>query len=145
VLTYSVDLSDVFNWEEFIAAFNVGFVRCVNGDWGGNLDAFHDYLSWPEECPYRLVLRGWEQCFEAVNTLWHHTGRPILELVQEVFHDNPQIQFVFVPHPAPRFDMRWRTDAVVGIATRIGETDELAPLPILADALEKVGVNSASY
>jgi hypothetical protein len=60
---FIVDLTAVTSWPQFIAAFNDGFIRHVTGDWNGNLDAFHDYLSWVGDEPageeYRLVLRGW--------------------------------------------------------------------------------------
>ena len=62
VVEYVVDLTSVASWEAFVEAFNEGFVRAVGGEWNGNLDAFNDYLYWPEEHPYRLVIRGWHSC-----------------------------------------------------------------------------------
>jgi hypothetical protein len=56
---YIVNLSEVGSWTGLVQAFNEGFMRAIGGDWNGNLDAFDDYLSWPDEQPYRLILRGW--------------------------------------------------------------------------------------
>jgi hypothetical protein len=92
---YIVDLSSVTSYQDFIAAFNEGFIRPVGGEWHGNLDAFNDYLWWPEEHPYRLVLRGWQACAPAVNQhqTWDH--RHVREVLVDIFRDNPQAEVVF--------------------------------------------------
>jgi hypothetical protein len=97
VQEYTVDVSAAASWEEFIAAFNEGFISHVGGSWNGNLDAFHDYLWWPEEHPYRLVVRGWHHCHPVVNRR-HRTwdDKPILDVIEEIFRDNPQAQVVLV-------------------------------------------------
>ena len=41
---------------------NQGLVRDAGGEWNGNLDAFNDYLSWPDEESYELVFLGAEHC-----------------------------------------------------------------------------------
>lgn len=41
---------------DFVEATNVGFVEQVGGKWDGSLDAFNDYLSWPEQEEYELQL-----------------------------------------------------------------------------------------
>ena len=48
---------------------NKGFIRAVGGEWNGHLDAFNDYLSWPDEESYELVLLGAKHC---ENVLGHH-------------------------------------------------------------------------
>jgi hypothetical protein len=58
VKEYVVELSQVDSFADAIAAFNEGLIERCGGHWNGNLDAFNDYLSWPAEEGYRLVLRG---------------------------------------------------------------------------------------
>lgn len=60
---YVVELSGAVTYEEAVAAFNEGFCRRCGGEWDGrSWNAFHDYLSWPGEGRFRLVLRGWAGC-----------------------------------------------------------------------------------
>ena len=47
-------------------SMNDGFVRPTGGDWNGNLDAFNDYLKWPEESEYELEISGSDQCAGAL-------------------------------------------------------------------------------
>jgi hypothetical protein len=94
VREYVVDVSAVTAWADFVAAFKEGFVRPVGGEWNGNLDAFHDYLWWPEEHPYRLVIRGWQACAPAVNRHQTWDRRPVLEVITEIFRENPQAEVV---------------------------------------------------
>jgi hypothetical protein len=95
VQEYVVDLSHAASWADFIAAFNEGFVRPVGGGrWDGNLDAFNDYLWWPDEHPYRLVVRGWQSCAAAVNRHKTWDGRPVLEVIAEIFRENPQAEVI---------------------------------------------------
>ncbi len=94
VQEYLVDLSAVSAWEDFIAAFNSGFISKIGGEWNGNLDAFNDYLWWPDEHPYRLVIRGWKTCTQAVNRHKTWDGRPVLDVVSEIFRVNPQAEVV---------------------------------------------------
>ena len=100
---YVVDLSAVTSWTDFIAAFNEGFVEQVGGSgWNGNLDAFNDYLWWPDEHPYNLVIRGWTACANAVNQHKAPDGQPVLDVVAEIFGHNPQTQLVLAePTAAP--------------------------------------------
>jgi hypothetical protein len=47
----------------FVSAFNRGLIQQAGGHWSGNnWDAFNDYLSWPVEEAYALVLEGWADC-----------------------------------------------------------------------------------
>jgi hypothetical protein len=89
---YVVDVSHAASWDDFIAAFNQGFVRQVGGEWHGNLDAFNDYLFWPDEHPYHLVIQGWHSCFPAVNEPKTGDGKGVLEIIAEIFRDNPQVE-----------------------------------------------------
>ena len=100
---YVVDVANVTSWEEFITAFNEGFVSTFGSEWNGNLDAFNDYLWWPDEHPYRLVIRGWQECSAAVNEHKTRDNRPVLEVIAEIFAENPQVVLVFAdPHENAR-------------------------------------------
>src|SRR4030095_4526423 len=46
----------------FVDAANAAFIEEAGGKWNGNLDAFNDYLSWPEEPLYELELLGAADC-----------------------------------------------------------------------------------
>ena len=60
---FVVDLTDVTTFDQFVEAFNEGLCRHCDGRWHGrSWDAFHDYLSWPEEDRYRLVVQNWAAC-----------------------------------------------------------------------------------
>ena len=60
---YRVDLHNVQEMTAFATAFNDGLIHAAGGHWhGNNWDAFNDYLSWPVEESYRLLLDGWSQC-----------------------------------------------------------------------------------
>ena len=54
--TFTIDGRGVRSFDDFVEATNVGFIEQVGGKWNGNLDAFSDYLSWPEEKEYELKL-----------------------------------------------------------------------------------------
>jgi hypothetical protein len=95
VKEYDVDVSAATSWADFIDAFIEGFIRPVCGSqWNGNLDAFNDYLSWPDERPYRLVVRGCQACAPAVNRHKTWNERPVLEVIAEIFRDNPHAEVV---------------------------------------------------
>jgi hypothetical protein len=95
VKEYIVDVSAATSWADFIAAFNEGFIGPVGGgEWNGNLDAFNDYLWWPDEHPYRLVVRGWHACAPPVNRHKTWDQRPVLDVITEIFRDNPQAEVI---------------------------------------------------
>jgi hypothetical protein len=90
---FVVDLRNVSTFEGFVAAFNEGFCRHCGGHWHGrSWNAFHDYLSWPEQPQFRLVFRGWGGCCG----LRGEDRR----LLSEIFADNPQIQVVMAERGA---------------------------------------------
>ena len=83
-----VDLSAAETFEDFVAAFNEGFCRHVSGEWHGrSWDAFHDYLSWPEEESYQLTFRAWDKS--------KGLGPAEREMIQKICHDNPHVQVTF--------------------------------------------------
>jgi len=53
---FTIDGRRVRSFADFIAEMNAGFITSLGGEWNGNLDAFNDYLSWPEEKEYELEL-----------------------------------------------------------------------------------------
>jgi len=59
---YTVDGRGVRSFDDFVAAMNAGFIRPAGGLWNGNLDAFNDYLSWPDDVEYELELLGAGNC-----------------------------------------------------------------------------------
>lgn len=63
---FQIDGRNVRTFGDFIEAVNVGFVRPAGGEWRGNLDAFNDYLVWPDEEQYELELLGAESCAAAL-------------------------------------------------------------------------------
>lgn len=85
---FIIDLSSAESFEDFVAAFNEGLCKHVGGGWEGrNWNAFHDYLSWPEEQSYRLTFRGWEGC-----TALDPEDR---DMIREILSDNPHVQAAF--------------------------------------------------
>jgi hypothetical protein len=85
---FIIDLSCAKSFEDFVGAFNEGLCRHVGGGWEGrSWDAFHDYLSWPEEQSYRLTFQGWESP-TALDPKDRH-------MIREILHDNPHVQVAF--------------------------------------------------
>ena len=95
MVEYIVDLTTVRRWEDFIEAFNEGFVRLVdNAEWNGNLDAFNDYLWWPNEHPYRLIIRGWQLCYSAISEHKTQDGLLVLDVIIEILEQNTQAEVI---------------------------------------------------
>jgi hypothetical protein len=85
---FIIDLSCAMTFEDFVSAFNEGFCRHVGGGWEGrSWDAFHDFLSWPEEQCYCLTFRGWERC-----AALRQNDR---DMMREILNDNPHVHVVF--------------------------------------------------
>ncbi len=57
-MRYTIDLRNIASFADFVEAVNVGLIRPAGGEWSGNLDAFHDYLSWPGYDTYELAFQG---------------------------------------------------------------------------------------
>ncbi|MGL4423297.1 MAG: barstar family protein [Gemmataceae bacterium] len=84
---FVLDLTNVSTFEGFVAAFNDGFCQHCGGHWHGrSWDAFHDYLSWPQQQQYRLVFEGWAGC----RGLQGDDRR----LVREILADNPHVEAI---------------------------------------------------
>jgi RNAse (barnase) inhibitor barstar len=50
----TIEGNNVSNFKDFVQEFNRVFCSQFNSVWHGNLDAFNDFLSWPEK-KYTLV------------------------------------------------------------------------------------------
>jgi hypothetical protein len=89
---YVIRLKPESGYQDFVEAFNDGFCRQIGGEWSGrSLDAFHDYLSWPEEREYTLMFVGWNACrpmlaAEAVG------DQSLIEVLEEIFKDNQHVK-----------------------------------------------------
>jgi hypothetical protein len=91
VTEYRINLAEIRSFADFVAAFNAGMIDSVGGHWNGNVDAFNDYLSWPEDEAYRLVLVGWERCAKVLDQTTASGDRPMLQVIREIFTANPHV------------------------------------------------------
>jgi hypothetical protein len=88
---YTIDCRQVGTFAEFVEAANAGLIRPAGGQWDGNLDAFNDYLAWPEDDEYELEVEDAGRCRAALGheamAEWlrqklhgcHPTARPSIE------------------------------------------------------------------
>jgi hypothetical protein len=84
---FTIDLLGARSREDFISAVNAGLCEKVGGHWHGkSWDAFHDYLSWPEEESFRLIVRGWL----AFSGLTPEERK----IVSDIFRDNSHVETV---------------------------------------------------
>jgi hypothetical protein len=91
MIRYEVKLEPRFSFPEFVEAFNVGFIRKVGGEWNGNLDAFHDYLSWPDGAEYELDVTGWDGCRPMLSAATAG-GQCLLAIFTDIFNSNPHVK-----------------------------------------------------
>lgn len=81
---YRIHLHNVKTLDVFASAFNEGLIGKAGGHWNGkSWDAFNDYLSWPADDSYILVLDGWTDC-DALS------GRD-LEIFEEILAANQHV------------------------------------------------------
>lgn len=92
---YPINLANVRSFADFVAAFNAGMIHSVGGHWNGNLDAFNDYLSWPLDAPYRLVLLDWDRCANVLDQTPAPGGGSMLQVIREIFADNPHVTVAY--------------------------------------------------
>jgi len=86
---FEIDCRKVECFDDLVAAFNCGLIELIGGKWNGNLDAFNDYLSWPESSPYTLVVLGRDQCERVLNFKANpRHEKHIWPLIQEILADN---------------------------------------------------------
>ncbi|MFT3788219.1 MAG: hypothetical protein QM770_18955 [Tepidisphaeraceae bacterium] len=86
--TYRIDLEDVHTFADFVAAFNAGMIHSLGGHWNGNFDAFNDYMSWPAEDCYRLLLSHWHKCVDELGVV---SEGAFLHIARKVFDENPHV------------------------------------------------------
>jgi hypothetical protein len=93
---FVVDLTGVSSFQDFVAAFNEGFCRHVEGEWkGANWNAFNGFLSWPDDERFRLVFRGWERAVRKIGR-GRQAGSPsVARLLRTILRDNPHVEAVF--------------------------------------------------
>ena len=119
---FTIDGRQVRSFDDFVAATNAGLIESVGGKWNGNLDAFNDYLSWPEEQEYELELVGAtglaERLGHAAQAAWLRAhlqtchpsnvaamesrlaraeagqGETLFDVVKEIIADNPHVRLV---------------------------------------------------
>lgn len=93
--TFRIDCSTIESYEDFIRAFNVGMIRSLGGEWNRNLDAFNDYLSWPDDVPYQISLVGSLRC-EATLSYKRNPDdlKSLWSIIKEIFDDNNEILVV---------------------------------------------------
>jgi hypothetical protein len=80
--TYVIDGANFGDFTGFVAECNRAFVRAFGGEWGGNLDAFNDYLWWGDE-EYTLV---WRNAAKSRTDLGHAAMADWLEANSRVCH-----------------------------------------------------------
>lgn len=85
---FTIQLSNITTLQGFIDAFNRDFCKHVGGHWNGNWNAFHDYLSWPDESSFGLRLAGWDTC----------AGLSIMdkEILLEILADNVHVSVAYI-------------------------------------------------
>jgi len=86
-----VDCRHISSYSDFIEAFNKALFEPSGGKWDGNLDAFDDYLSWPEPSPYQLVILGTDQCAKVLNyKSSERHAKELWPLLVEILQENTE-------------------------------------------------------
>ena len=80
---FTVDCRSIGSFGDFVEAMNQGLISRVGGEWNGHLDAFNDYLSWPEGEAYELELLGAAHC---AITLGHDAKAAWLRYILSTCH-----------------------------------------------------------
>jgi len=124
VKTFTIDGRGVRSFDDFVEATNVGFIQQISGKWNGNLDAFNDYLSWPEDEEYEIQLVHAAECARslehAAQATWlrQHLGtchpsnvpdiqsrlaqaeagqgQTLFDILKEIIADNPHVRLVLL-------------------------------------------------
>jgi hypothetical protein len=81
--------------------------------------------------PYPIFYPG-----EAVSLLTDSELQSCCGLLREIFGDRGQLSTV------PLWEIKWRTESAVAIATYMYETQDFSPMPIMADALQDAGCDT---
>ena len=95
-MEYRINVADVQSFADFVSAFNAGMIDSIGGHWNGNLNAFNDYLFWPDDKAYRIVLVGWGHCAEVLKQTRAPAplGQSMLEIIEKIFADNPHVTVI---------------------------------------------------
>lgn len=92
--SYTVDLREARDFDNVVAAFNAGLISQARGKWNGNLNALHDYLSWPDEAEYQLRLLGWNADPPGLQCEYYSSGQTFRDVLLEVLADNDDVHVV---------------------------------------------------
>jgi hypothetical protein len=63
---YSIDFKGCENFNDFIIRWNRNMFNSFEYEWNGNLDAFNDLLSWPENT-YQIELINFEDAIKSLS------------------------------------------------------------------------------
>lgn len=85
---FTINLSNVDTLQGCIDAFNRDFCAHIGGHWNGNWNAFHDYLSWPDESSFGLRLSGWN---DFARSLPAHK-----QILLAIFADNVHVTVAYI-------------------------------------------------
>src|SRR5436853_75061 len=86
----TIEGRNVSNFKDFVQEFNRVFCSQFNSVWHGNLDAFNDYLSWPEK-KYTLVWKDSDLSRQRLN--YHEMASWLEERIQNCHPSNvPEFQ-----------------------------------------------------
>lgn len=80
--TYEIEGKNIRDETSFVEEVTASFISKIDGNvgWSGNLDAFNDYLTWPEG-KYQVVFRHSENLESTL-------GPQLFSKILEIFHHN---------------------------------------------------------
>lgn len=79
---YVIDGANFSDFAGFVEECNRAFIRSFGGEWNGNWNAFHDYLSWTEG-EYVLVWKHFDRAVDAIGDVDRDI---VLDIVAENGH-----------------------------------------------------------
>ena len=79
---YVIDGANFSDFARFVEECNRAFIRGFGGEWNGNWNAFHDYLSWTEG-EYVLVWKHFDRAVDAIGDVDRDI---VLDIVAENGH-----------------------------------------------------------
>ena len=97
---FVIDGNNFEDFTGFIREFNRCFYAYTEGGWNGNLDAFNDYLVWPEE-KYALI---WKDSDKSRQRLGH---AEMVKWLEECLHHCHPLS---VPHMQERLEAAGREE-----------------------------------
>lgn len=88
MLTFDIDGKKVTDYTSFVSEMNQNFISKIEGNvgWNGNLDAFNDYLSWPDT-EFCVRIRNSDSVKQVLSKELKN-NRNVWEILIEIFKDN---------------------------------------------------------